>query len=199
MSSIVKNSNEKIVKEKIMSQSSYLKVCRSCGEDFAKTVKACPHCGKKVQSGRVLMLIIGLGCLGLVATFAIPTNTGRLDSMKLIADAAVDQINTAELAAVFNNKQSPNDPATQNKVKEITGKIVQWDLEVFVSTKSVDSYQMVTKSTAAVPGTLVRLYPRNSQEKQYLETIKPGDQITIKGRISGFQQGRLKIDPAVVI
>ena len=182
-----------------MSQNSYLRVCRSCGEDFAKTMAACPHCGKKVQSGMLLMLIIGLGCLALVAAFAIPINKGRSDDMKIITEAAVDRINSAELATVFKNKKSPNDPGTQNKIKEITGKIVQWDLEVFVCTKAVDYYQMVTKPTANVPGTLLNVYPRNNQEKQYLEDIKPGYLITIKGKISGVRQGRIKIDPAIII
>ena len=182
-----------------MSPSSYLRVCRSCGEDFTKTVVACPHCGKKVQSGMLLILIIGLGCLALVAAFAIPINKGRSDDMKIITEAAVDRINSAELATVFKNKKSPNDPGTQNKIREITGKIVQWDLEVFVSTKSVNCYQVVTKPTADAPGTLLKVYPRNNQDMKYLETIKPGYRITIKGKVAGFQQGRIKIDPAVII
>jgi len=182
-----------------MSESSYLRMCRSCGADFAKTVKACPHCGKKVQSGTLLMLIIGLGCLAMVAAFALPVNKGQSEDMKIISEAAVDQVNAAELATVLGSKNSQNDPAARNKVKEITGKIVQWDLEVFVSTKTAGYYQMVTKPTAGVPGTLLKVYPQDNQQKNYLESIKPGNTIKIKGKISGFQQGRIKIDPAVII
>lgn len=182
-----------------MSQSSYLRMCRSCGADFAKTVKECPHCGKKVQSGTLLMLIIGLGCLALVAAFALPINKGQSDDIKIISEASVDQINAAELAAVLGSKKSQNDPGTQNKAKEITGKIVQWDLEVFVSTKTADYYQIVTKSTAGTPGTLLKVYPQDSQQKNYLESIKPGNTIKVKGKISGFQQGRIKLDPAVIL
>jgi Tfp pilus assembly protein FimT len=182
-----------------MSQSTYLRMCRSCGADFAKTVKVCPHCGKKVQSGTLLMLIIGLGCLAVVAAFALPVHKGQSDEMKTISVAAVDQINAAELAAVFGNKKTQNDPGTRNKVKEITGKVVQWDLEVFVSTKTGDYYQMVTKPTADVPGTLLKVYPQDNQQKNYLESIKPGNTIKIKGKIAGIQQGRIKIDPAIII
>jgi hypothetical protein len=182
-----------------MSQSSYLRMCRSCGADFAKTVKECPHCGKKVQSGTLLMLIIGLGCLALVAAFALPINKSPSNDMKIISEAAVDQINAAELAAVFSSKNSQNDPGTRNKIKEIEGKIVQWDLEVFVSTKTADCYQIVTKSTAGTPGTLLRVYPQDNQQNNYLEHIKPGNTIKIKGKIAGFQQGRIKIDPAIII
>ena len=182
-----------------MSQSTYLRMCRSCGADFAKTVKACPHCGKKVQSGTLLMLIVGLGCLAMVAALALPVNEGQSDDMKLISEALVDQINAAELATVLGNKNSLNDPETRNKVKEITGKIVQWDLEVFVSTQTADYYQMVTTPTAGVPGTLLKIYPQDNQQKNYLESIKPGNTIKIKGKISGLQQGRIKIDPAIII
>ena len=189
----------KVEKEIIMAQSSYLKVCKSCGGDFAKAAKECPHCGKKVQSGRPLMLIIGIGCLALAAAFAIPVDNDLSDDMEKIATASVDPINIAELAGVFKSKSSQNDSRAQNKAKEITGKIIQWDVEVFVCTQSAGYYQMVTKSTAGAPGTLLKIYPRDNQQKTYLENIKPGNRIKIKGKISGMQQGRLKIDPAIII
>lgn len=191
--------NPDIEKEKIMDQSSYLRICKSCGEDFAKSVKECPHCGKKVQSGMLLMLIIGIGCLALVAAFAIPIGKGQSKDLKMIVIAPVDHVNAPELATLFNNKKAQMSHQAQDKAKEITGKIVQWELEVFVATKSADSYQIVTKPTTIVPGTLLTVYPRNSQQQSYLDSIKPGFTIQIKGKISGIQQGRIKINPAIVI
>ena len=182
-----------------MDQSSFLRVCKSCGEDFAKSVKECPHCGKKVQSSMLLMLVIGIGCLAIAATFAVPINKDRSGDMKKIAAASVDHLNTAELAAVFSSKNAGDDFGVQNRAKEITGKIVQWDLEVFVCTKSADFYQVVTKPTADVPGTLLMLYPQNDQQQVYLDNIQPGNTITVKGKISGIQQGRIKISPAMII
>ncbi|CAB1075885.1 hypothetical protein D1AOALGA4SA_3693 [Olavius algarvensis Delta 1 endosymbiont] len=182
-----------------MNQSAMLRVCKSCGEDFAKSVKECPHCGKTVQSGMLLMLIVGIGCLAVVAALAIPVDKSPSANMENIAAAAVDSLNAAELAAVINNKKSPNDPVLQGKVKEITGKIVQWDLEVFVSTKSADCYQVVTRPTATAPGTLLVVYPGNKQQSNFLATVKPGQRIKIKGKISGMQMGRIKIDPALLI
>ena len=188
-----------VAKEKIMAQSSYLKVCKSCGGDLAKAAKECTHCGKKVQPGRLLMILIGIGCLALAAAFAIPVDNDLPDDMEKIAAAVVDPINIAELAGVFKNKNAQNDSRAQNKAKEITGKIIQWDVEVFVCIQLAGYYQMVTKSTASAPGTLLKIYPRDNQQKTYLENIKPGNRIKIKGKISGMQQGRLKIDPAMII
>lgn len=182
-----------------MNQRAYLKTCKSCGEDFAKSVKTCPHCGKKVQSGMLLMLIIGIGCLAVVAALAIPVGSERPDDAARIASAAIDPVDAAELAGLFKNKNSQNDPRAQNKAQQITGKIVQWDLEVIVCTPSAAGYQMVTKATAGVPGTLLKVLPRNNRQRDYLETLKPGNTIQIKGKISGVQQGRIKIDPALLI
>lgn len=181
-----------------MDPSSYLKECKSCGEDFAKSVKVCPHCGQEVQSSMILMLIIGIGCLALAAAFAIPINKNQSNDIEEILAASADNISATELAAVVNNKNSRMNPQAQNKVNEITGKIVQWDLEVFVVTKAEDSYQIVTKPTPNAPGALLRVYPRNSQQKIYLGNIIPGDTIRVKGKISGIQLGRIKINPAIV-
>ena len=182
-----------------MDQSSFLRICKSCGEDFAKSVKECPHCGKKVQSSMLFMLVIGIGCLAIVATLAIPVKKDQSGDMKKIATAAADHINAADLAAALSNNNSQYDSRVQNKAQEITGKIVQWDLEVFVCTKSADFYQVVTRPTAGVPGALLMVYPLNDQQQDYLDNIQPGNTITVKGKISGIQQGRIKINPALII
>jgi hypothetical protein len=182
-----------------MDQSSFLRVCKFCGEDFAKSVKECPHCGKKVQSGMLLMLIIGIGCLALAAAFAIPISKKQPDDMKMIAIAPVDQVDTVELATLFNDRKVQITPRAQRKAREITGKVVQWELEVFVVTKSADCYQVLTKPTKSAPGTLLTVYPRSSQQQSYLDSIKPGITIPIKGKIAGIRQGRIKINPAFLL
>ena len=117
----------------------------------------------------------------------------------MIVVAPVDHVNALELATLFNDKKLLMSHQGQDKANEITGKIVQWELEVFVATKSTDCYQIVTKATTSIPGTLLTVYPRNSEQQSYLDSIKPGFTIQIKGKIAGIQQGRIKINPAVVI
>jgi hypothetical protein len=182
-----------------MVQSSFLRVCKSCGEDFAKSATECPHCGKKVQSGKPLMLIIGVGCLALAAAFAIPVSKDQSDDTKMIAIAPVDRVDSAELAALFNDRKLQTSHQAQQKAREITGKIVQWELEVFAVTESVDCYQVLTKPTKSVPGTLLTLFPRDSKQKNYLDSIQPGFTVRIKGKIAGFQQGRIRINPAFLL
>ena len=182
-----------------MEQSSYLRVCKSCGEDFAKSVKVCPHCGKKVQSGKLLLAIIGLGCVALAATFAIPIQKSQPDDIKIVLMASGDRVNPAELAALFNDSKIRTSPQAQSRAREIAGKIVQWDLEVLAVTNSAGCYQVLTKSTATAPGTLATVYPQDSQEQSYLDGIKPGSAIRIKGKIAGIQNGIVKINPALVL
>ena len=182
-----------------MEQSSYLRVCKSCGEDFAKSVKECPHCGKKVQSGKLLLAIIGIGCLALAAAFAIPIQKSQPDDVKIVLMASADRVNPAELAALFNDSKIQTSPQARSRAREITGKIVQWDLEVLAVTNSAGCYQVLTKSTTTAPGTLATVYPQDSQEQSYLDGIKPGAAIRIKGKISGIQNGIVKINPALII
>ena len=182
-----------------MEQGSYLRVCKYCGEDFAKSVKECPHCGKKVQSGKLLLGIIGVGCLALVAAFAIPMQKSQPDDMKIVLMASADRVNPVELAELFNDGKIRTSPQAQSRAREITGKIVQWDLEVLAVTNSAGCYQVLTKSTTSVPGTLATVYPQDSQQQSYLDGIKPGAAVRIKGKIAGVQNGRVKINPALIL
>lgn len=182
-----------------MDHSAFLRVCKSCGEDFAKSVKVCPHCGQKVQSGKLLMVIIGLGCLALAAAFAIPAGKDQPDDMKIVAISPAERLDTAELASLFNDRKMQASPRVQAKAREITGKIIQWELEVLASTKSADCYQILTKPTKSAPGTLLTLFPRDRQQQGYLDSLRAGLTIRIKGRIAGYQQGRLKINPALLL
>ena len=182
-----------------MEQNSYLRVCKSCGEDFAKSVKECPHCGKKVQSGKLLLAIIGVGCLALAAAFAIPVQKNQPDDMKVVLMASADRVDPADLATLFNDSKIRTSQKAQSRAQAIRGKIVQWDLEVFAVTNSAGCYQVLTKSTATAPGTLATVYPQDSQEQSYLDGIKPGAAIRIKGKIAGIQNGIVKINPALIL
>ncbi len=182
-----------------MDHSSFLQTCKSCGEGFAKSVKVCPHCGKQNQSSIMLMIIIGIGCLALAGAFAIPVEKDSSTDLEKIISAPVDPVNATDLAVLLKGKNSPYDPHVIKQAHEITGRVVQWDLEVFISTKSATTFQVVTKPTSQVPGTLIMVQPRNDNQKKYLEKIRPGDRIQVKGMIKGIQGGRVKLDPAVII
>ena len=106
---------------------------------------------------------------------------------------------TLEIAKIFNNRKEHTDSELLNKEKEITGKIIEWQLKVFVVTKTPDHYRIVTHPTIEAPGALLTVYPQRDRAPKYLEGLKPGHTIKIKGKITGALRGRIKIDPAFII
>ena len=182
-----------------MFEKSYSRRCTSCGNDFAKSAKECPFCGKKSNSGLFLKLIIGIGFLGIISTFAIPSPKDQSKDLNKIVVSPVDPISATELAKVLNDNNANMNNQIKSREKEIKGKIIQWELEIFVVTRSSDYYKIVTKATSDAPGALLTLYPKDDQQIVYLDNIKPGATVKIKGKITGIQQGRININPAVLI
>ena len=83
--------------------------------------------------------------------------------------------------------------------KEIDGKIVEWILEILVVANLPDHQKILTKPTSTHPGTLLTLYTHNNQQKNYIANAKSGTRIKIKGKITGILQGRIKINPAILV
>ena len=182
-----------------MADQSHLKKCNSCGQSFAKSAKECPFCGKNMGSGMLLKLIIGIGILAIIGAFAFPMPKGSMNDLQKIVDATADQVDASELAWILNSRDANTNNPIEPVVNEVKGKIVQWDMEVFVVSRSSDHYKIVTKATHSAPAALLTLYPLNNQQTSYLDNISPGSIIKIKGKIAGSQQGRIKINPAVII
>ena len=148
-----------------MSESPHSRKWKTCKNDPARTPVEDLYRGQKIKSGIIFKLIIGIGLLAIICTFAIP---------------------------------NPKDQAEISD-KEIKGKIVEWELEVLVVASLPDHFKILTKPTSYYPGTLLTLYPQNNQQMTYIENVKPGTKIKIKGKITGILQGRIKIDPALLI
>jgi hypothetical protein len=104
-----------------MYNESYLRKCNSCGKDFAKSAKECPYCGKNLNSGLLLKLIIGIGILAIISAFAIPIPKDSINDLKKIVDAPVDQIDASELAWILKNKNANTNNPIEIMENEITG------------------------------------------------------------------------------
>ena len=88
----------------------------------------------------------------------------------------------------------------ENKEKEITGKIVQWSLPVYEVNKPNDKYYRIQTSGSNHVGTFVKIYPRNNEEKQYIEELQTGNIISFKGKIIGTTTMRnIDIAPAILM
>ena len=181
-----------------MFERSNLIKCKSCDKDFVGSAKECPYCGEKLKSGLFFKLTLGMGLLAIIGTLSIPSPKNQLNDIQKITTAPLDQINASELAIIYNNQNADMGNRAEIKEKEIKGKIVEWDLEILVVASLPDHYKILTKPTSNYPGALLTLYPQNSQQMTYIESVKAGTRIKIKGKIEGILQGRIRINPAIL-
>jgi len=176
-----------------------LKKCSSCGHDVASSAKTCPNCGKKLKMGFFLQLIIFAIALGAIAAIFAPTKEQVEAEITSIRNSEVESLDTSELKEMFSMLSKNTDLQREQKEKELTGKIVQWRVEVYEVDKSEDYYRIQGSTTTNMPGTFVSLYPRNDSQRQKIESLKTGDLITIKGIITGTTMRNIDIDKATLI
>ena len=183
-----------------MSERSYLRECKTCDNDPGKSTEKGSPRRQKIKSGLFFKLTIGIGLLAIICTLAIPSPKDQIKkNIQKISTAPLDQINTSELAIVLNNQNPDMSNLPEIKEKEIKGKIVEWELEVLIVASLPDHYKILTKPTSNLPGTLLTLYPQNGQQIKYIDNVKSGTIIKIKGKIEGILQGRIRINPAILI
>ncbi len=182
-----------------MSERSHLRNWKKCDNDLARSNDAGFSSGQKIRSGLFFKLTIGMGVLAIIGTLAIPTLKKQPNDFQKIITAPIDQINPTELATILNNQNEDMNHQAQISEKEIDGKIVEWELEILVVASLPDHYKILTKPTSKYPGTLLTLYPQNNQQMTYIDTIQPGTRIKIKGKIAGILQGRVIINPSLLL
>jgi len=180
-----------------------MKKCKECEKEVSTKAKKCPHCGAKLKMGKLLKLITGVVVFLLAAIMMQPSEENkaktRQEMIEKISNAQPTQISpSGEIARIFNIFSDFTDIQRDNKEKELKGKIIEWQLKVYEVSKYEDYYKVQTSSGSAV-GTFVNVYTRNESEKAYLENLKTGSDIKIKGEISGVFMRNIEIDPAVLV
>jgi len=174
--------------------------CKTCGKEVAKSAKKCPHCGKKLKMGLIPKMFIGLAVFGLILAVAAPSREDEAKSRTKIANAQVEKVDTYELAQIFNMMSEHTDLQRDNKEEEIKGKIVQWKLEVYEVSKVSDGvYRIQTSSSSNMPGTFLKIYARNENEKNKIESLKTGSYITAKGKVDGTLMRNIEVEPAFLM
>ncbi len=105
-----------------------------------------------------------------------------------------------ELALIFNLESQYSDIQREKKEKEITGQVVEWTVPVFVVKKRGDGYRIMTATSSESVGAFVTVTPRDKDEFTFLASLKEGDLISFKGRISGVTiTRRIVIEAAVLV
>jgi len=189
-----------------------LKPCPTCGKEVALSAPTCIHCGERLKKSwgkwiAVAFLIpIALaiffspsnspdsGATDPTSASHIPTTTEALDS------ATPEDISPAgEIATTFAWGGDHTDLQRENMEKKITGRIVQWTLPVYEVKRSGEHYRIQTSGNTALVGIFANVYARNTQEVALIEGIKTGDEVTIKGKITGTSLRNIELSPAVLV
>ena len=189
---------------------SKLKQCPACEKEVAKSAKVCPNCGKKLKMGFFKKALIFFGILIIIGVAFSPSEeelANKLDqTLSEIVSSQPSNISpTGEIAAIFKLDSKYTDLQRGDKENELRGQIVQWSLPVYEVRRTNNAYRIQTSGDEALfggtprVGAFITVYARNDTETKYIESLKTGDIINFKGRISGTTMRNIDVNPAIVI
>lgn len=156
-------------------------------------------------------LKIGAGTIALVMVFAVIGIQGKAGSSSHQAEelASLPPSNLhieGELSDMFSIDSQYTNLQRENKLKEITGKIVQWRLPVYEVSRSGSIYKVQTapgfsqdENSKNLAQAIVYLTPEGDEDRRKIEALKADDMLEFKGRISGASMRRLEIKPAILV
>jgi uncharacterized protein YecT (DUF1311 family) len=160
-----------------------------------------------VASGSFKMTRWSVVVVGLVAVLAIMAIIGVGSQSKPAVSAPLVQLEGeavselepfGELSEMFALGSSNTKLQRENKLKEITGKVVHWDLPIYEVARAGNGYKIQTESGNLV-GAFVMISPRSEEERKLIGGLKTGDQLSFKGRITGSSLRSLNIEPAILV
>jgi len=106
-----------------------------------------------------------------------------------------------ELAEIFSYGSDFTDLQRQLKFKEIQGKVIEWHLPVYEVKQSGDGYTIQTATHAKgdlfglkMIGTFLRISPRSEEDRRFVERLKTGDVVKVKGVIEDVTMRSLNIN-----
>jgi hypothetical protein len=132
--------------------------------------------------------------------FSVKSEISTLENADVSNSISLD----GELASAFNLNSKFTDVQRDNLLKKIKGKVVVWDVEVYEVKKIGNKeYQIVTPTGFSGfhhdASLLVSLQVKDDNEKNFIESVKTGTRIKIKGVLTGDSVMRsLVVSPAML-
>lgn len=116
-----------------------------------------------------------------------------------LANATISEIDQSALIELFNYGSNATNVQRENAEKEIKDKCVEWWVQVYeVSKINKDQYKILTQSPPSA-SCLIKLFVRDDDEKNAIESLKTGQSIRIRGIIDGLGSMRtVMINPAMI-
>lgn len=118
-----------------------------------------------------------------------------------IMSAQVSDISPyGQLADIFNLMSDYTDLQREEKLNEITGKIIEWELPVYEISKEDESIYKLQISSGKNVGCIVFILATDDEDRKKLLSIKTGDSIRFKGKLTGKTFMRsIIIEPAFLV
>lgn len=175
--------------------------CSSCGKDVAKGVKKCPHCGKKLKMGLFTKLVLIVVVIIVGNMILNPGKTLEENLQETVSATVEDLSPRGELYQAFGRvmKNEYTDIQRDNIEEKITGNYIQWNLPVYdVNKRKENKYRIQTSTKNNYVGTFIDLYTSSEEQAAYVESLKTGDFISVKGLITGVSMRSIEIEYAVL-
>lgn len=150
---------------------------------------------------KVVLIIIAI-----FVVFIIFAAINSANDDKALEELKTAQISTlqpvGELAEIFAFGTDNTDIQRENKLKEIKGSVVVWQLPVFEVERDGKAYRIQThdpdlfgQGESIVPA-IVTVTPMSDEDKTRIEALKTGDIIKFKGTIKDVRLRHIIIEPA---
>lgn len=158
-----------------------------------------------------ILMVIAIGIIGYIyfdyqsnESASIASLKKSLESLESREDVSSYTIG-GELASAFVLNSKNTDVQRENLLKEIKGKLIIWEVEVYEVKKIAERvYRIQTRdkgmfSDKKVVGTFIEITAKDTLEANFIERIKTDDIIRIKGILTGDSSARnLNIKPAIL-
>jgi hypothetical protein len=117
---------------------------------------------------------------------------------KLRTNTVVDIEPTGKLYELFHFGSDNTDLQRKRMKDKISGKVVIWTLKVYdVSLETETIYKIQTSGDNTV-GTFVFLSPQTDKERDFIEGLKVGSIITVKGIVNDIVMMHIQLKPAML-
>ncbi len=142
-----------------------------------------------------------------------PTSTSDNDKPKSAPDPVLTLIQSpvselrpsGELARMLTFGSKHTDVQRENKLSQIKGKVVEWNLPVYEVKRIEGGYRIQTSGTElailmsdeSLVATTVDISPRSQSDRDEIESLMTGDLISFKGLIDDITLRTLEIRPAI--
>ncbi len=155
---------------------------------------------KKAYVVWIISLLIAIIPISIVSKANTAQKTATAEDSINLNTATIDDISSkGTLYETFEIGGDYTDLQRQNLAEQIKGKVVEWNLPVYEVSKNNSSYRIQTDSSNKDVSTFIDISPTTSEEIQYLNSLKTGDMVYVKGYIKDVSFRSLDLSPAMLV